>query len=69
MLHDIETMSKPEAFLVLRDVAKGLAVLFKKFKKFTPRSKLIGINKEGRAKIWLNENFAVFEPETEIIPV
>lgn len=54
LLKDIGTISKPEAFLILRDVASGLKVLFKKFGFFNPRPNIIGINVQGRAKVWTN---------------
>jgi hypothetical protein len=42
----------------LRDVANGLKTLYKKFGIFNPRPKIIGINSDGRAKVWVNKNFA-----------
>lgn len=69
LLEEIGSISKPEAFIVLRDVANGLRILFNKFGNFNPRPSIIGINSEGRARIWLNKNFAKFEPETDIIPI
>jgi hypothetical protein len=46
----------------LRDVSCGLKILFKKFEFFNPRPNIIGINVEGRAKVWTNQNFAKFIP-------
>jgi len=62
LLSEIGSFSKPEAFIILRDVASGLRVLFRKFGHFNPRPNIIGINSEGRAKVWTNENFAQTEP-------
>lgn len=69
LLRDIGSVSKAEAFLILRDVVSGLRVLFKKFGNFNPRPNLMGINAEGRAKVWTNENFAKFLPQKDTIPV
>jgi hypothetical protein len=46
----------------LRDVSSGLRILFKKFGIFNPRPNIIGINAEGKAKVWTNQNFAKFLP-------
>jgi hypothetical protein len=44
LLSEIGVISKSEAFLILRDAACGLKVLFKKFGFFNPQPNLIGIN-------------------------
>ena len=44
MIQNIGRISKPEAFLVLRDVVRGLGYIFKKYGPFTPMLNTIGIN-------------------------
>ena len=68
LLKDIASISKVEAFIVISDVVKGLPILFEKFGPFTPKLNTIGVNSEGRARIWISENFADYETEKDTIP-
>jgi hypothetical protein len=69
LLCEIGVVSKAEALLIIRDAACGLRTLFDKFGFFNPKTNLIGINAEGRARVWVNQNFAKVEPEKDVVKI
>lgn len=54
LLKDIGSVSKAESFIILRDVASGLQAILPKLGFFNPSPSSIGINSEGRARVWVN---------------
>ena len=54
LFEDIGEISQTESFIILKDVVKGLQILYKSFGFFQPNTRNFGINSEGKTKIWIN---------------
>ena len=67
MLTEINQLSLPEAFLLIRDILLALQYLSQKFGSFLPSPSMIGVNSQGRAKMWINSNSAICSLQRNMI--
>lgn len=51
-------LSVPEAIYMLMEAVIAFSLLFEEYGPFYINSKMLGVNQQGRVKVWLSDNFA-----------
>lgn len=57
-LDTVRNFSEPEALYVLSEALAGFQDLHAKAGVFDITEKMVGFNRDGQVRVWLNENFA-----------
>ena len=58
-------MTFSQAIYILSESLRGFKECYDKIGPFELNDRMIGLNKEGSVKVWLNENFSSNHPEVE----
>ena len=62
---ELPQLTADETNYALGEALKGYDNLYKRMGAFDVTPNMVGVNEEGKVKVWANENFALNHPATE----